>query len=98
MPLAYEHIGSKKPTKINTYTLTRAELLITLCYETPCKTIETLALALLPLNISAVGSVGWLLGRKYKSRTLQFGDFDHNLYQLNSYKWGTFMHIIEVEC
>ena len=36
MPLSYEHVGSKKPAKINTYMLTRAELLITLCYEIPC--------------------------------------------------------------
>ena len=36
MPLTYEHVGSKKPAKINTYMLTRAELLITLCYEIPC--------------------------------------------------------------
>ena len=37
MPLTYEHVGSKKPAKINTYMLTRAELLITLCYEIPCR-------------------------------------------------------------
>ena len=37
MPLTYEHAGSKKPAKINTYMLTRAALLITLCYEIPCK-------------------------------------------------------------
>ena len=36
MLLSYEHVGSKKPAKINTYMLTRAELLITLCYEIPC--------------------------------------------------------------
>ena len=36
MPLTYEHVGSKKPAKVNTYMLTRAELLITLCYEIPC--------------------------------------------------------------
>ena len=35
--LKYEHVGSKKTAKINTYMLTRAELLITLCYEIPCK-------------------------------------------------------------
>ena len=40
MPLAYEHVGSKKPAKINTYMHTRAELLITLCYEIPCKIQE----------------------------------------------------------
>ena len=38
MPLTYEYEGSKKPAKINTYMLTRAELLITLCYEIPCST------------------------------------------------------------
>ena len=37
MPLTYEHVGSKKPAKINTYMLTRAALLITLCYEIPCR-------------------------------------------------------------
>ena len=37
MPLTYEHVGSKKPAKINTNMLTRAALLITLCYEIPCK-------------------------------------------------------------
>ena len=36
MLLTYEDVGSKKPAKINTYMLNRAELLITLCYETPC--------------------------------------------------------------
>ena len=34
--LSYEHVGSKIPAKINTHMLTRAELLITLCYEIPC--------------------------------------------------------------
>ena len=42
MPLTYEHVGSKKPAKINAYMLTRAELLITLCYETPCTYLITL--------------------------------------------------------
>jgi hypothetical protein len=37
MALSHKHVGSKIPAKINTYCmLTRAELLITLCYETPC--------------------------------------------------------------
>ena len=36
MFLSHEHVGSKIPAKINTYMLTRAGLLITLCYETPC--------------------------------------------------------------
>ena len=36
MLLSYEHVGSKIPAKINTHMLTRAELLITLCYEIPC--------------------------------------------------------------
>ena len=40
MPLTYEHVGSKKPAKINTYMLTRAELLITLCYEISCNIIN----------------------------------------------------------
>ena len=38
MLLSNEHVGSKVPAKINTHMLTRAELLITLCYEIPCKT------------------------------------------------------------
>ena len=37
MLLSHEHVGSKIPAKINTYMLTRAELLINLCYEIPCK-------------------------------------------------------------
>ena len=36
MSLSHEHVGSKIPAKINTYKLTRAELLIHLCYEIPC--------------------------------------------------------------
>jgi hypothetical protein len=36
MCLSHEHVGSKIPAKINTYMLTRAELLIHLCYEIPC--------------------------------------------------------------
>ena len=40
MPLSHEHVGSKIPAKINTYMLTRAELLIHLCYEIPCSVEE----------------------------------------------------------
>jgi len=36
MSLSHEHIGSKIPAKINIFMLTRAELLIHLCYEIPC--------------------------------------------------------------
>ena len=36
MALSHEHIGYKKLANINTNMLTRAELLITLCYEIPC--------------------------------------------------------------
>ena len=36
MSLSHEHVGSKIPAKINTFMLTRAELLIHLCYEIPC--------------------------------------------------------------
>ena len=36
MPLSHEHVESKIPAKIQIYILTRAELLITLCYEIPC--------------------------------------------------------------
>ena len=38
MGLSHEHVGSKIPAKIQLYILTRAELLITLCYDIPCKT------------------------------------------------------------
>ena len=36
MSLSHEHVGSKIPAKISTFMLTRAELLIHLCYEIPC--------------------------------------------------------------
>ena len=36
MGLTSEHVGSKILAKIKGYVLTRAELLITLCYEIPC--------------------------------------------------------------
>ena len=36
MGLTNEHVGPSILAKIKTYVLTRAELLITLCYETPC--------------------------------------------------------------
>ena len=36
MSLSHEHVGSKIPATINTFMLTRAELLIHLCYEIPC--------------------------------------------------------------
>ena len=36
MGLTNEHVGCKISAKIKSYTLTRAELLITLCNETPC--------------------------------------------------------------
>ena len=42
MGLSHEHVGSTIPAKINTYMLTRAELLIHLCYETPCSTHKKL--------------------------------------------------------
>jgi hypothetical protein len=42
MALSHEGVGSKIPAKINTYMLNRAELLITLCYETPCTYLITL--------------------------------------------------------
>jgi hypothetical protein len=37
MPLSHKHIGSNISAKIKIYILTRAELLITLCNEIPCK-------------------------------------------------------------
>ena len=36
MGLTNEHVGPKILAKIKIYVLTRAELLITLCYEIPC--------------------------------------------------------------
>ena len=33
MPLSHKHVGSKILAKIKMYTLTRAELLLNLCYE-----------------------------------------------------------------
>ena len=44
MPLSNEHVGSKILAKIKMYTLTGAELLFTLCYEIPCKSISVLKL------------------------------------------------------
>ena len=38
MGLSHEHIGPKILAKIQIYTLTRAELLFTLCDEIPCMT------------------------------------------------------------
>ena len=37
MGLTNEHVGPKILAKIKIYVLARAELLITLCYEIPCK-------------------------------------------------------------
>ena len=39
MSLLHKQVGSKIPAKINTYMLTRAELLCTVCNEIPCRTI-----------------------------------------------------------
>ena len=36
MGLTNEHLGPRILAKIKIYVLTRAELLITLCYEIPC--------------------------------------------------------------
>ena len=36
MPLSHDRVGSKIVAKIKIYILTRAELLINLCYEIPC--------------------------------------------------------------
>ena len=43
MGLTNEYVGPKILAKIKIYVLTRAELLITLCYEIPC-TIENVAI------------------------------------------------------
>ena len=37
MPLSHEHVGFKIVAKIKIYILIRAELLLNLCYEIPCK-------------------------------------------------------------
>ena len=51
MGLTNELVGSKKPVKINAFMLTRAELLITLCYEIPCtRKSETLTVELMSLE------------------------------------------------
>ena len=42
MPLSHEHVGSKILAKIKIYILTRAELLINLCYEIPCRLGQSL--------------------------------------------------------
>ena len=42
MGLTNEHVGPGILAKIKIYVLTRAELLITLCYETPCTYLITL--------------------------------------------------------
>ena len=39
MCLTNEHVGPKILAKIKIYVLTRAELLFTLCYEIPCRTV-----------------------------------------------------------
>ena len=36
MPLSHEHVGSQQIEEIKIYSLTRAELLCSLCYEIPC--------------------------------------------------------------
>ena len=36
MSLSHEHVGSRILAKCKMYTLARAELLFTLCYEIPC--------------------------------------------------------------
>ena len=41
MPLSHEHVGSKIVAKIKINILTRAELLLNLCYEIPCITIRS---------------------------------------------------------
>ena len=41
MGLTNENVGPKILAKIKIYVLTRAELLFTLCYETPCTTIHS---------------------------------------------------------
>ena len=68
MSLSHEHVGSKIPAKINTFMLTRAELLIHLCYEIPCnvdtnyltvESGETLQAVYLDLNI--IGKFDFLM-------------------------------------
>ena len=39
MPLTHKHVGSKIVAKFKIYILTRAELLLNLCYEIPCTTL-----------------------------------------------------------
>ena len=42
MGLTNEHVEPKLLAKIKIYVLTRAELLFTLCYEIPCKTLVSM--------------------------------------------------------
>ena len=51
MPLSHEHVGFKISAKIKIYILSRAELLITLCYEIPYNVLffkDQLTVLLLP--------------------------------------------------
>ena len=53
MPLSHEHVGSKIPAKIQIYILTRAELLITLCYEIPCNILYVIVTSIEIVNFQS---------------------------------------------
>ena len=40
MALSHKYVETKTSAKIKIYTLTRAELLFSLCYEIPCRTLS----------------------------------------------------------
>ena len=66
MSLSHEHVGSKIPAKINTYMLTRAELLIHLCYEIHC-VLTVLGFPFVSMNQALVQS-----DQKYKNLSIYF--------------------------
>ena len=54
MGLTSEHVGSKILAKIKGYVLTRAELLITLCYEIPCSMYISTKVGIILLSLSSM--------------------------------------------
>ena len=61
MPLSHEHVGSKIPAKIQIYILSRAEILITLCYEIPCSTYSPCLASLASLSLPKFDVVSEIL-------------------------------------
>ena len=61
MALSHKHVESKILAKINTNMLTRAELLITLCYEIPCIHIFLLQTSISTNNVAHYKRQVWAL-------------------------------------